>query len=105
MFGGAYDYEDSNGQEWQGLPHDPNEDFGSNDAYLAEIGEQQGWATWSDFYEDKLGLSNDNPEASRPPYLGDIDGLIIDLYERGILDYALFEFNGDYIDYEIDVES
>lgn len=105
MFGGSYEYEDDNGNRWDGLGHDPDERFGSNDNELARIGEENGWANWGDFYDDKLGLSGDDPSESRPPFLGEIDDLIKDLYDRGILDYTRFDFDGDYVNYEIDVDT
>lgn len=96
-----FDNERFESDEFGNVPYDPDS---KPDGYLGEIFEDHGWVTWSDFYADHLGLNGD-PESSRPPSLGDIDDLIIDLHDRGILDYARFEFDGDYVDYEIDVDT
>ena len=111
MFGGNFEYEDESGNKWSGLPYDPDSRLtdaaGSREQFndLSNMSKDFGWSNWSDFYNDKLGLSNNNPEASRTPFLGSLVDLAIDLYGRGILDYSRFNMNGDYVEYEVDVDS
>jgi hypothetical protein len=104
FFGGNFDYTDSNDNEWHNLPHDPDDKPGGD---MGEIFSDFGWSTWGDFYDDKLGLSDDN-QAQRPPILDPdgIDGVIRDFYGRGILDWAMFQFRADgFIDYTIDADT
>lgn len=96
------EYIDDDGNNYGYVPYEPDEKPTGD---LGDIFSDYGWSTWSDFYDDKLGLSNDDPDAQRPPLLGELEDVIRDFHDRGILDWAQFEFDGDYIDYEIDADT
>lgn len=99
MDGGNNDEE----RDYGNVPYDPDD---KPDGYLGEIFNDNNWSTWGDFYDDKLNNLSGDPDDQRPPLLGDLGEIIIDFYERGILDWADFELRDDgYIDYTIDADT